>query len=244
MQPAPLPVSVTAVPADGTFQFSCHKGVGCFTECCRMLELILSPYDVLRLKQCTAMRSDAFLDNYVIIEQDPGEPFPRFYLTMIDDGRASCVFVKSDGCSVYADRPAACRAYPVGRAAMRSGDGSVSEHFVLMKEAHCHGFREPQQQSVCEYSREQGLTVYNRYNDALTELLQHDSIRKGFIPTRAQVELFILALYNLDLFRDKLFNNEFQGFCLDGEERERLKSDEELLLYAVAWVKDQLFIFN
>ena len=104
-----------------SFTFACHPGVPCFTDCCRMLELALTPYDVLRLRKATGLTSRELLENYIITEQDPGEPFPRFYLTMVDDGRASCVFVSPQGCTVYPHRPSACRAYPLGRAAVRVG---------------------------------------------------------------------------------------------------------------------------
>ncbi len=207
-----------------------------------MLELAVTPYDVLRLKKATGLSSDEFLDTYIIIEQDPGEPFPRFYLTMVDDGRASCVFVKSEGCTVYKDRPSACRAYPVGRAAMRGESGKTAEHFILMKEAHCMGFMEPVEQSALSYSKDQELVTYNKFNDALIEILQHESIRKGFIPSKRQTELFILALYNLDQFRKKLFDDEMGSVSPTGSERERLKNDEELLLFAITWIKEQFFI--
>jgi len=32
------------------FSFKCHPGVACFTECCRGSNIILTPYDVIRLK--------------------------------------------------------------------------------------------------------------------------------------------------------------------------------------------------
>ena len=34
----------------GKFSFACHPDVPCFTKCCSDLDLALTPYDVLRLK--------------------------------------------------------------------------------------------------------------------------------------------------------------------------------------------------
>lgn len=208
-----------------------------------MLELALTPYDVLRLRKATGLTSGQLLDNYVIIEQDPGEPFPRFYLTMIDDGRASCVFVTDQGCSVYEHRPAACRAYPLGRAVMMSENGSMTEHFVLLKEDHCFGFQEPKQQTAFQYSEGQELLTYNRFNDAVAAIYQHDSIRKGFIPTSKQIDLFILALYNIDSFKEMLMNEELLSpGLLAPEDKNRLMNDDEaLLLFAIDWMVQQLF---
>lgn len=234
--------SVKRISGDETFTFSCHKDVKCFTDCCRMLELALTPYDVLRLRQATGLTSGQLLDRYVIVEQDPGEPFPRFYLTMIDDGRASCVFVTDRGCSVYEHRPAACRAYPLGRAVMMSEDGSTAEHFVLLKEDHCQGFQEPKKQTALQYSEGQELLTYNRFNDAVARIYQHDSIRKGFIPTSKQIDLFILALYNIDNFREMLLSGQLLiPGTLVPEEKSHLMNDEALLLFAIDWVVQQLF---
>lgn len=242
VQPLPLPQHVLQISDTDTFTFSCHKDVECFTDCCRMLELALTPYDVLRLRQATGLTSGQLLECYVIIEQDPGEPFPRFYLTMIDDGRASCVFVSDQGCSVYEHRPAACRAYPLGRAVMMGENGSMAEHFVLLKEDHCRGFQEPKKQTALQYSVGQELLTYNRFNDAVAAIYQHDSIRKGFIPTSKQIDLFILALYNIDTFREMLLSGKLlvPGTGVP-EKKSHLMNDEELLLFAIDWVVLQLF---
>ncbi len=226
-----------------TFTFACHPGVPCFTECCRELDLALTPYDVLRLKNGLGMHSGRFLERYVIIEHDPQAVFPVCYLTMVDDGRASCVFVRPGGCSVYADRPAACRAYPVGRGAARQPDGTISERFLLIREPHCQGFAEAETRTAPQYLAEQGLEDYFRFNDPVTRLLQHPGIREGFRPDRHQLDQYIMALYNLDLFRQEMADNritlrrpltpaELQGLAGD---------DEQLLLLAIRWLMQEFF---
>lgn len=52
------------------------------------------------------MRSGDFLKQYVLVSREEGQAFPLCYLTMVDDGQASCVFVRPSGCQVYADRSA------------------------------------------------------------------------------------------------------------------------------------------
>jgi len=157
-----LPQNVTKIASEETFCFACHPAISCFTECCRQLELALTPYDVLRLKKACGLRSNEFLDRYVIMEQEEHETFPRFYLTMVDDGRESCVFVSPAGCTVYQDRPGACRAYPMGRAAIRQPENEMAElegmeeFFVIIQESHCRGFQEQQEQNANNYGKEQG----------------------------------------------------------------------------------------
>ena len=237
-----LPQNIARLARSETFTFSCHKNVKCFTECCRMLELALTPYDVLRLRSATGLTSKQLLDDYIIIEQDPGEPFPRLYLTMVDDGRASCVFVAKEGCTVYPHRPSACRAYPLGRAVMRGQNGAIKEHFVLMKEPHCQGFAEPIPQNAVQYSMDQELVTYNRFNDAVAMIVQHDSIRKGLILSAKQIELFVLVLYNIDTFRKMVLTGHLDSITLTPSEKNQLQQDDEkLLLFGIDWLQQQLF---
>lgn len=241
--PENLPEHFYHIDQEKLFCFSCHPGVACFTECCRQLDLALTPYDVLRLKNSLKMHSGRFLEQYVIIEWDERVVFPQCYLTMVDDGRASCVFVSPEGCTVYPDRPGACRAYPVGRGARQEKYGCVEECFVLVKEPHCLGFAENATQTPGEYFIGQGLAEYNRLNDALTAILHHEQIRKGYRPNRSQLDQYLLALYNLDVFRQEMADgriamnrplrpDELQGMAGD---------DEKLLLLGMAWLKQELF---
>lgn len=236
-----LPEYVHRIDKDGEFQFSCHKDVPCFTECCRMLELALTPYDALRLRIGTGQNSRELLDNYLIVEQDPGEPFPRVYLTMVDDGRASCIFVNKDGCRIYNHRPSACRTYPMGRAIIRENTSDLQEHFVLIKEKHCKGFTEKTPLTPILYTEDQQLERYNHFNDAVSVILQHEAIRKGLIPTKKQVELFLLALYDIDSFREKLLAGQLSGTELTEEEKQSLTDDEKLLQFGIDWLHRQIY---
>jgi len=236
-----LPEYATPINRNSRFSFSCHKGVTCFTECCRLLELALSPYDILRLRKGTGMSSSKLFENFIITEHEPDEPFPRFYLTMVDDGRASCIFVAESGCTVYKHRPAACRTYPLGRAVIRGEDDAVDENYVLIRENHCRGFAEEKEQDCKLYTEEQGLGVYNKFNDAVAVILQHDTIRKGHIPSKQQVEYYTLALYNIDTFREKIFSDGIPSIQLSSSQQDCLRDDEQLLLFAITWLYEELY---
>lgn len=241
---ANLPQHVQAVAPDQQFAFACHPTVPCFTECCRELDLALSPYDVLRLKRHLRISAGQFLERYVIVEWEEGLVLPTCYLTMVDDGRASCVFVTEQGCSVYPDRPGSCRAYPVGRGAARGGTDTPVESLVLVHEPHCQGFAEHARSTVRTYLREQGLDLYNRYNDALLPLVQHPAIQNGtFRPSRTQLDQYMLALYDLDQFRRQMAEGRIalrrpltpaQLAALTGD-------DEELLLLGIRWLMQEWF---
>lgn len=235
-----FPEAVYRLKPDEPFNFACHPGVPCFTECCKMLELVLTPYDVLRMRRGTGLTSQRLHEQYIIEERGEQDVFPKFYLTMIDDGQASCAFVdKVKGCLIYPHRPGACRAYPLGRAAVRTRSGELHQHFVLMKESHCKGFEEPVEQSPARYAADQDLITYNLYNDALASLIQHDLIRQGrFLPNDAQLGLYTLALYNIDLFRAQIKTGQLG---ITGYPGSIMESDEELLLFAIDWLKTKYF---
>ncbi len=222
------------------FHFLCHREINCFTSCCRELELVLTPYDVLRLRLATGLTSGQLHERYIIEEQGPNDIFPRFYLTMVDDGRASCVFVRSEGCSIYPHRPGACRTYPLGRGTVKRKN-CLQEQFVLLREPHCRGFEEEPGQTPQTYMKSQELEPYNRFNDLLAEITQHEQIRQGAKPSAELVRLYKLALFDLDTFREKLRRSKLgisAGLLqLPAEDSD----DESLLEFSMNWLKTQLF---
>ena len=220
------------------FSFACHREVACFTRCCHELELALTPYDILRLRQGTGLSSAEVLARYVIIEQEADDIFPRMYLTMVDDGAASCVFLGSQGCSIYRHRPGACRMYPLGRATMKTGE-NLEEHFVLLHEPHCLGFGQPLLTSVHAYLQSQELPPYNRFNDLLAQITQHDRIRHGLRLSESQRRAFILALYDLDTFRATLLNGEITD--APDDHSVLAHDDEALLEFGLRWIAGLLF---
>jgi len=206
------------------------------------LELALTPYDVLRLKNGLNMHSHDFLEQYVIIEQEKGEVFPRLYLTMVDDGRASCPFVTAAGCSVYDNRPGACRAYPLGRAAYQDKAGCHEFH-VLLRETHCRGFDESAAHTAGQWTDRQGLVDYNRYNDEVMAVVQHEKIKKWLRLSKQQADKFLLALYNLDDFRVFLGSTDILSrFTATEEERRHIINDDTALLqFGIRWLKNDFF---
>jgi len=94
---------------NSSFIFECHKMVKCFTKCCRGINIVLTPYDIIRLKNRMQIPSDEFLAVYTKPELLEKTDLPVVTLKMLDDEKESCPFVRDDGCLVYADRPSSCR---------------------------------------------------------------------------------------------------------------------------------------
>jgi hypothetical protein len=224
-----LPQNVRRLGDDEVFKFSCHPKVACFTDCCRQLDLALTPYDVLRLRRSLGISATEFLERYAIVEKTDTDIFPQVVLAMVDDGQASCPFVNENGCLVYHDRPGACRTYPVGRGAYLDEKGRAAELFVLLTEPHCHGFAAGPGVTINHWVAEQELAVYNEANDLLMTILHHRRIKEGFRANERQQKQFLNTLYDLETFRQKNTSPE-------------KISDLELLRSAIQELHDELFI--
>ncbi|MDH3359735.1 MAG: YkgJ family cysteine cluster protein [Desulfobulbaceae bacterium] len=237
------PEHIRPLGKDEEFKFACHPGVECFTECCRDLELALTPYDVLRMRAKLGLTTGEFLEQYCLFEVSEEDGFPRVFLGMVDDGKGSCPFVSKDGCAIYEDRPAACRTYPVGRGAFRKPDGGCEDLYVLLSEPHCKGFGQESKQDVGQWLDHEGLADYNAMNDATLAVYHHLKVNDGITLTDLQVETFILAFYNLDAFREGVLAGEvtLQNELDDQLRREIADDDKALLLFAVEWLRWQLF---
>ena len=129
---------------DDSFSFECASKLDCFNVCCADVNIVLTPYDVLRMKRNLGISSEEFLAEYTFIPFDKESKLPVVLLRMSDDEKKVCPFVKSEGCSIYSDRPWACRMYPVGMAAQKdTPDGWGGEKFYfLLREDVCKGFGE------------------------------------------------------------------------------------------------------
>jgi len=227
-----------------TFTFACHPEVPCFTECCRDLRLVLTPYDILRLKNRLGLTSGAFLDDYTEMQLGEHNGFPAVFLKMEADERRACPFVTPQGCRVYEDRPGACRIYPVGRGASKNqSQGPTREIFFVVREPHCQGFQEPPDWTVGDWSKDQGLELYNYFNDLWMEIITHrGSLGAGEgIPKKMQ--MFAMASYNLDQFRGFVLGSKFLTlFELPEEMIKKIKTDDaELFTLACQWLKFALF---
>lgn len=229
---------------ESTLKFACHPGVPCFNDCCGDVNIFLTPYDILRLKNNLNVSSGTFLAEHTIMPFDKNLKYPVILLQMNDDEKKSCPFVGENGCRVYEDRPWACRMYPLGMASPKDGDDSLGEEFYfVLEESFCKGFQENNTITVADWIKSQGITEYNTMGYYFKELTLHEFFQKGDKLTPEKIEMFFLACYNLDAFRDFLFSSTFfQKFDVEDEIRERIRNDDvELLKFGYTWLRFALF---
>jgi len=226
------------------FKFSCHSGVRCYKECCANVNIFLTPYDILRMKNRLGISSEDFLARYTLLPFTEKQQVPVVVLKMLDDEGKHCPFLGSGGCTVYEDRPWSCRMYPLGLASPKENGGTGEEEFYfLMQEEDCCGFEEDRQWTVRQWLENQGIVEYNKMGESFKELALHDFFRRGGRLEPEKMEMYYMACYNLDKFRRFIFESRFLSFFdLDESLAESLRNDDvQLMQFAFQWLRFSLF---
>ncbi len=227
------------------FQFRCHPGVSCFTECCRGIQIVLTPYDIIGLKTRLGLSSEEFLAIYTDVQLMEKTGLPMVTLKLLDDDRRSCPFVREDGCIIYEDRPSTCRYYPLGVGSLMHKEDADDEGFYFfVNEPHCKGFEEEKQWTVADWRQDQGVDLRDEINAKWTDLI----VRKRSFPGVVQLtekakRLFFMVSYNIDKFRQFVFESSFlERYPVAPEKREELRrEDAALLQFGLDWLKGIFF---
>lgn len=229
---------------DGTFRFACHPGLSCFTFCCRRVDIVLYPYDIIRLKNRLGIDSERFLDKYTnIVSKD--EFLPAVMLKMADNTERTCPFLTGNGCSIYLDRPTDCRTYPLERAVDRGlPDSGVRDYYFVHRAEHCLGHNEEREWTVAEWIKDQDIEIFNRLNEIWVEIdtLIREAGGSPGPDSAKKRKMAFMACYNLDVFSRFIFESTFlKRFSIPSKVIKLLKSDDvELLKFGVDWLRFSL----
>lgn len=246
------PVEPVRLKASDSFCFSCHKGVPCWNACCYGTDITLTPIDILRLSARHFLRPAEFLARYTVPALWDRANLPVAKLRMNGkQGAGPCVFLEEEqGCTVYRDRPVSCRYYPLGLASvkMKGHDRPEDFHF-LVKEGHCKGHEQPNQQTVSEFRADEGIEPYDDLNrgwiEILMKMVSWVTVGGPFgkEPDKPVKQMFFMMSTDVDAFRRFVFDTKFlKTYDLDDEVVEAVRtSDEALLQLGFAWMKNVLF---
>lgn len=217
--------------ANDKFKFECHRGLKCFGQCCRDINIFLTPYDVLRLKRKLNMSAREFLDEYTVPFTTEYTGFPVFLLKMREDCNLECPFVTEEGCRVYHARPWSCRMAPVDL----RGEG---EYCLAFDPLRCHGLNEDREWQVEEWMHDQGLKEYEPVESKFNQIPLKVKLTGREERDRQLVEVFFTTCYNLDRFREFISKRSFaEAFKVPREVIDRIKEDEvELLKFGIDWL--------
>ena len=237
-----LPAKLTA---DSQLKFRCHPDVSCFTACCGNINIILTPYDILRMRRALNMNADEFLLRYTTPVYLEKTDMPGVKINLDENGR--CPFVTEKGCTIYDHRPTTCRYYPVGMSYFHSAgqeETSAEEFYFLVKEDHCKGHDEEKLQTIREWRVDQGIDESDEMNQEWMELIMR---RKSFgmqatLSESAQ-KIFFMASTDLDKFRSFVLDSSFlDTYEIDPATLDKIKEDDvELMLFSFKYLAAVLF---
>jgi len=246
------PVQPVKLTASDSFNFRCHRGVSCWNACCHGADVTLTPYDIMTLAKFFFVRPAQFIADYTVpaIHEASGLPVAKLVMTE-KDGKGPCVFMREEeGCSVYTSRPATCRYYPLGLGAYKlKGHETREDMHFLVKESHCEGHKEDQQQTVSEFRTDQGIEPYDLLNQRWIDILMKmASWRTIGGPMGKDVSLqtkkmFYMVSTDIDAFRRFVFETKFlETYEIDDDMINSIRSnDEALLQLGFDWLKNVMF---
>ena len=239
------PVMPELLEGTTTIQFQCRKGIDCWNACCSNIDISLTPVDILRLSRRLDISTTEFLVQYTFPYELEPNGIAGVKFKPVENGSA-CQFMRPEGCDVYADRPTACRYYPVALLSMRRSDEYTDRNaYALVKEAHCHGHNEPRQISIEDYRQEQGVVEYDELGRGWRQLVLKKKSSGPTIgaPSKRSLQLWFMACYDLDRFRDFVASTAFnEVYDIPWNEMQKiLSTDTELMLFAFQFLRQTMF---
>lgn len=224
------------------FQFHCHPNVSCFLHCCKNVNLLLYPYDILLLKKQLGLPSSSILERFTMLCEGSHPYFPGLKLKLLEDEAASCPFIGANGCTVYINRPTACRTYPLERGVECTGIAAPLQiHYFLTHHPYCKGHFESRTYSVKQWERDQNLYQCNMMNDMWAELDAFFATNPWAGEGKAgpYQRLAFMVCYNIDDFRIYVQqHNILSNFRLSKNDRRRIDRDDEALLqFGFHWLE-------
>lgn len=238
---------------DSKIQFRCHPGVECFTACCGGIKIVLTPYDILKLTERLEIPAHEFLQKYTSPTYLENTDMPGVMFKLREEDN-KCPFVTPEGCTVYTDRPTACRYYPVGMADFHEGgtkdgdgneiQGDEEKFFFIVKEDHCKGFKEDKVWTVGEWRADQGVDVRDEMNkEWLRLVMRRKSFGKQAELSEPAKRMFFMASTDLAHFRRFIFESSFlDTYIIDDETIEKIKEDDvELMHFSFKYLANALF---
>jgi hypothetical protein len=229
---------------DEPFRFSCHSGLPCFNRCCADVNIVLTPLDVLRLSRRLGLTTTEFLDRHALHPITKDLRLPMVMLKMGDGPEKACSFVGDRGCTVYEDRPWACRMYPVGMGLPPARAGEEPEPvYFLFEDDFCKGRGEDRSWTVDRWREDQGVVDQDEIEAGFKEIVTHPWFIGGRQLDPRRMEILYTACYDLDKFRSLVFQSTFlDRFDLEADLVREIRDDDlALLKFAFRWLRFALF---
>jgi Fe-S-cluster containining protein len=215
------------------FPFVCHDALPCFTQCCRDVNIYLTPYDVLRLRKAVGGGSSEFLAKYTRSFLAKVANIPVVQLVM-DPDTLRCPFVSDEGCQVYENRPWACRMFPLDLSTTRD------KYRLISGKERCKGLFEHSKGTVGDWLESQGVEKYAQMDREFQSVVP-ERFKPGAAMNEGLGRVLFMA-YDLDRFAELLKDSRFRKFYdMDAEMLRIVHEDpEELLNLAFRYIRSEI----
>jgi hypothetical protein len=176
-----------------------------------------------------------------------GNYFPEVLLRMADNESRTCPFLSDEGCRVYADRPDTCRTFPVEHGLLFADRPGAPETVSFFRPPEfCLGRHEDRVWTLSQWADDQEAVTHNDMTArwaGIKALFQRDPWGIEGLDG-AKAKMAFMAVYNLDRFRDFVFQSSFlRRYRVKKALIKKLRaSDRDLLLFGFDWVR--LFVWG
>lgn len=244
--PFQSPVLPNQLALDSKICFNCYPGISCFNACCKQADITLAPYDIIRLKTRLGLTSTEFLKKHTVPFEMDAHGMPGVKMRTTDKDPV-CLFMDEEkGCTVYEDRPSACRYYPIALMSSRKSDEYHDEqHYALVKEPHCKGHDEDRELTVADYRKEQGIEEFDLLNREYYQLILKKKSAGPAIgaPSPTSFQFFFLICYDIDRFKEFLNSKSFRNvYAISDEEFTQInQNDIKRLKFGYRLLRQVLF---
>lgn len=221
-----------------TFRFHCHPGRDCFTRCCQDITIFLTPYDIIRMKNALGLTSGEFLSRHTVtMLSDNG--LPMVVLQMGADAEKRCPFVGPAGCRIYADRPWACRVYPLKPESTKITEKVGKSYYSVMNIPFCQGFETDRETTVGEWIEGQEIPIYLEMEALFKTITNNERFTQTQITNKNIQDMIYMCCYDLDRFRRFVLESSFlERFELASEEVDAVGQDDVALYrLAIRWLE-------
>jgi len=218
---------------EDTFHFSCNPRIDCFTQCCQDVNILLTPYDIIQMKNRLGISSTEFLKQYTKTLIAPETSLPAVQFKMNEEREQRCYLVGEKGCKIYEHRPWSCRIYPMDNSA--EGTGFIP----IVDSSRCLGLNDDKVWRLRDWFEDQGLQPYDEWNQRFAELTEEEDLTRWRKEYPRGLDIFYLACYDVDRFREVVFKERlFEMVEEPPANQDKLKTDDLALLeFAFTWLK-------
>jgi Fe-S-cluster containining protein len=190
------------------------------------------------MKNALGISSESLLDRYTVsLTSDSG--FPVVFLKMCNDELKSCPFVTPRGCEIYADRPWACRIYPLKPESTKLTEKADKTYYSVMDVSFCLGLNEDTLSTVSVWQQEQGIPIYLEMEKIFKKITMNEFLLDKKILNQKIREMIYMACYDLDRFKRFVLESTFlKRFETDQKEVEKIRRDDTALYkFAMKWIE-------